>query len=114
MDKRGILLGLDDELGCEEALGLVLRDVGAVDDVGDELWAEGKAQVVAIDVAGLVLVDDKEIVPLFADGDVGVFADLDVSVGAQDEEAAVSPGTEAIGGEPIETNVAKATVAATR
>ncbi len=30
---------------ASEALGLVLRDVGAVDDVGDELWAEGKVRL---------------------------------------------------------------------
>jgi hypothetical protein len=105
-------LRLDNELGGEECLCLVLRGVGAVDDVRDELGAEGQVDVVAVDVALLGLIDEVEIVALLADGDVYVFAALDVAFGAEDEETAVAPGAECVGGEPVEADVAEAHVAA--
>jgi len=43
---------------------------------------------------------------MIADCDVGVFAHLNVTLGAEDEEAAIAPCAEAIRREPIETNVA--------
>jgi len=65
-----VFLRFDDQLCGEQTLFLVLRDVRAVDDVGDELRAEGQRHVVAVDVASLFLIDDEEIVALLADSDV--------------------------------------------
>src|SRR5260370_37424626 len=111
-DDLCVLLRLDDELSRKETLRLVLCDVGSVDDVGDELRPEWKSEVVAVDVAGLLLVDDKEIVALLADGDIGVLAHLDVAFGAEDEESSVAPRTQAVGGEPVQPDVAHAAIAA--
>jgi hypothetical protein len=47
-----------------------------------------------------------------AAGDVGVLAHLDVPVGAEDGEARVAPGVEAVGREPVDADVAGAAVAA--
>jgi len=62
-DDLCVLLCLDDKLCRKKALRLILCDVRAVDDVGDELLPERKREVVAVDVAGLLLIHDKEIVP---------------------------------------------------
>jgi hypothetical protein len=48
----GVLLGCQDELGCQQCLLLVLRDLRALDDVGDELRAERQIDLAAIQVAG--------------------------------------------------------------
>src|ERR1017187_2634093 len=111
---RCSLLGADDELRGEQALCLVLGCVRAVDDVGDELRAEREGQVIAVDVAGLFGVHEVEVIAalVFGVGDVGVLADFDVAVGTEDEEAAVAPGAEARGREPVEAHVAEAGVAA--
>ena len=111
-DQFGVLLRLDDEFSRQQALRLVLRGVGAVHDVGDELRSEGKREVVAVDVAGLLLVHDEEVVALLADGDVGVLPHLDVAIGAEDEEASVAPGAEAVRREPVEPDIAEAAIAA--
>lgn len=75
-------LGFDGDFGGEEAFILVLGRVGAVDNVFDKLGAEGQGHGVAIDVAGLLVIDDEEVVALVADGDVGVLAGFDVALGA--------------------------------
>ena len=110
MHHLGIELGLDDEFGGEQALGLVLSDVGAVDDIGDELWAEGEEDVIAVDVALVGFVDEEEVVAGLVDADVGVLADLDIALSAEDEEATVAPGTESVGGEPVEADVAETAI----
>src|SRR5258708_1004585 len=111
-DELCVFLCIDDELSREETLRLILCDVRAIHDVGDELRPERKREVVAVDVSGLLLVDDKEIVALLADGDVGVLAHFDVALGAEDEEPSIAPGAEAVGSEPVEPDVADAAIAA--
>ena len=91
---------------------LVLRNVRAVHDVGNKLRAERQRHVVAVDVTRLVVVDEEQIVPLVVDGDVGVFADLDVSIGAQNEEPAIAPCSQAVGRKPVEPHIAESAVAA--
>src|SRR6185312_3914761 len=105
-------LGADDKLSGQQTLRLVLRDVCAVDDVGDELGTEGQRHVVAVDGARAVFVDEKQIIAvrlvdaairvfeqpvgLRLNSDVGVLADLDVTISPEDEEAPIAPGTEAV------------------
>src|ERR1035441_7232644 len=84
----------------------------AVHDVGHKLRAEGKRHLIAVDGTGLLAVDDEEIVPLALDYHIGVLADFDVAIGAEDEERAVAPGSQAVGSEPVEAHVAEAAVAA--
>ena len=58
--------------------------MGTVHNVGDELRAERQLEIVAVDVARFLLIDEEEVVALLGDGDVGVLAHLDVTLGAQD------------------------------
>jgi hypothetical protein len=84
-------LCLQHELRREQRLFLVLRDFRALGHVGHELRAEGQRDLAAIDVARLLLVDDVEVVStLEARRDVRVLAQLDVSVGAEDEQSSVT------------------------
>ena len=73
----------DDQFRGQQALVLILCGMGAVDNVVDKLLAEGQRHRVAVDIARLLAVDDEEIVALVLDGDIGVFADLDIAVGAR-------------------------------
>src|SRR6185437_3112538 len=95
-------LRLDRELGCEKALRLILCRVGSIDDVIDKLRTKLKRQIVTVNISGLILIDDEEIIPLLAHGDIGVFPQLDIAVRAQDEEPSIAPCAEPKGSEPIE------------
>src|SRR5690606_29584614 len=75
-------------------------------------FSVGKFDLAAVDVPGFFLIDQKKMITTFAAGDVDVFPDLDVSVGAQYGQAAVSPCFQAVGSEPIDPDVAGAAVAA--
>src|SRR5579862_4039855 len=99
-----VLLRLDDQFGSEQALFLVLGVVGAVDDVGHEFSTEWKRHIVAVDIAGLLLIDDEEVIALLLDCDVGVLAGFNIAIGPQDEEPSISPGAEAIGRKPVEAD----------
>src|SRR5205814_3909652 len=101
-----IVLRSDHEFGGEEALLRVLREVGAVDDVGHKLRAEWQRHIVAVDVARLFAIDDEQVIALLLDGDVGIFARFDVAVGSENKQAAVAPRSKAIGSEPVEAHIA--------
>src|SRR5579875_3806383 len=112
MGAGGILLGPDGKLGGQQTLRLVLCDVGPVDHIADELRPKRQYKIVAVDHAGLLRVNDEEVVALLADGDVGVLAGLHVAVCAENEEAAVAPGAEAVWSEPVQPHIPEAVVAA--
>ena len=107
-----VLLGLQYQLRRKQCLRLRLSSLGSVDDVGDELRTEGQWNIAAIDIADLLLIDDEEMIASRASGDVRVFAQLDIAFGAEDEEPAVAPGSEAVGCEPVNTHVTDAAIAA--
>src|SRR5690349_15507915 len=84
--------------------------MGAFDDVGHELRAKRQGSVGAVDVAGSLAVDNIQVVALLRHGDVRVFTGFDIACRSQDEQSAVAPSAEAVGGEPVEPNVAEAPV----
>ena len=71
-----IHLCLDRKLRSEKALRLILGRVGSIDDVADKLRTKRKRQIVAVDVSGFILIDDKQIVALLAYGNICVFSEL--------------------------------------
>ena len=57
-------------------------------------------------------VDQKQVVGAGAPGDIDVFAQLDVALGAEDRAAPVTPRGQAVGRVPVDADVAVAAVAA--
>ena len=88
------------------------RRLGALEDVVDQLAGEGQRDVLAVDVAGLLLIDQEQVAAALAPGDVHVLADLDEAVGAEDGQAPVAPRAQALWREPVDADVAGAAVAA--
>ena len=86
------------------------RRLGAVQHVGDEAAPERQIDVRAVDVARLLLIDEEQMVAAGPAGDIDVFAQLDVAVGAEDGQTSVAPGRQPVGREPVDTDVAGAAV----
>jgi hypothetical protein len=88
-------------------VGLRHRVLGAVEAIEHELAEKGEADGAGdVEVAGAFAVDDEDVVAAIVARDVDVFAQLDVAVGAEDEGAAVAPGGETVGREPVDAQVA--------
>jgi len=107
-----IFLCADHQFRSQQALGLVLRGVRPIYHVGDKLRPERQRQIVAVDVPGFILIDNKEIVALLAYGNIRVFAEFDIALSAENEEPSIAPCAEAVRSEPIEAHVTEAVVAA--
>src|SRR5215831_7443145 len=84
VDRLRLLLPLQHQLHREERVRLRHRRLRAIDHVGDQTRAERQLDVVAVDVAHLLLIDDEQVIAAGTPGDVDVLAQLDVAVGAQD------------------------------
>ena len=83
------------------------RFFGAVEAVENQLAEERKADIPAAGDAVLALAIDKEkLLAAVGCGDVDVFAQLDVALGAEDEQASVAPRSKASRSEPIDAEVA--------
>ena len=74
MNKLRLLLRTDHQLRCKQALRLILRDMRAIDDIGNELRAERQREVVAVDISRFLRIDDEQVVPRLTHRDVGVLA----------------------------------------
>jgi hypothetical protein len=59
-----------------------------------------------------LLVDEVDVVAGLVAADVDVLAQLDVALGAEDDRAAVAPGAEAGGREPVDADVVRGAVVA--
>jgi hypothetical protein len=103
-------LHLDNQFGSEQALLLILRRVGPIDDIAHELGIKRKRQIVAVNKPRLILVDDEQIIPLFAHRHIGIFAYLDVAVCAQDEKPALSSSARSVRRKPIQHDIPKPVV----
>src|SRR6185312_479523 len=103
-------LCLNYEFGGQQAFGLVLGGVGAIDNVAHKLRTKGELQVVAIDVPCLLLVNDEQVIALLAHRHIRILACYHVSLGAQDEKSAIPPGTQPVRRKPIQPDVAETVV----
>ena len=104
-------MGLEAEFGGEE--GVLLRHGGlrAVQTVEEKLAKEWETDQTGARNAMLALgIDEEELIRTVGGGDVGVFAQFDVTLRAEDYEAAVAPGAESGRGEPIHAEVTRRTV----
>lgn len=107
----GELLGLEAEFGGEEGVLLRHRGLRAVQAVEEELAKEWETDQTGARNAMLALgIDEEELVRAVGGGDVGVFAQFDVALRAEDHEAAVASGAESGGGEPIHAEVTRRAV----
>ena len=107
----GELLGLEAEFGSEEGVLLCHGSLRAVQTVEEELAKEWETDQTGARNAMLALgIDEEELVRAVGGGDVGVFAQFDVTLRAEDHEAAVAPGAESGGGEPIHAEVTRRAV----
>ena len=94
-------------------MGLRHGQLGAVEAVEDQFTEKAEAHLaghVEEVLAAVVDEDDRVAPPVRAH--VDVFAQLDVASGAEDDRAAVAPGTEAVGGEPVDADVVGGAVVA--
>src|ERR1044071_9722071 len=107
-----MLLRLERKLGGEEAVLLRHRGLRSIKDVVHELFAVRELDAAAVDVSGLLLVHEEEVVAAGAARDVHVLADFDEAVRAEDGQTPVAPGAQTVGREPIDADVAGASVAA--
>jgi len=99
-------LGAEAELGGFEGVRLSHGFFGAVEAVEDELAEEAEADLAGdVEMMLATVIDEVDVIAGFLAGDVDVFAELDVALGAEDEGAAVAPGAETIGCEPIDADV---------
>src|SRR6185437_6957523 len=71
-DERGVPLRLEHKLRGQQTLLRILSIMGAMHDIRYELRAEGKRQVVAIDVASLLAIHQKQIVSPAVDRNIGI------------------------------------------
>jgi hypothetical protein len=110
--KCGVPLGFDHQFGGQETLRLILGNVRSIYYVCNKLRPERQRHLIAINVSGFVLINEKEIVSLVLDGHVCIFANLDVAIGTENEQAPVSPGTKSIGSKPIQADITKAAISA--
>jgi len=74
------LLRPDHHFRRKQALGLVLRGVRPVYDIGDELRPEWQCQVVAIDISRFLRVNHEQMVATFAAGDIGILSKFHVTI----------------------------------
>ena len=112
-DLAGGELGAQAEFGGFEGVGLGHGMLGAVEAVEDELAEETEADLAGdVEVALAGVVDEVNVVAGFVAGDVEIFAEFDVALGAEDDGAAVAPGAEAGGGEPVDADVVGGAVVA--
>ena len=85
---------------------LAHRRLCAVERVADHAAEEGEADLAGDpEVLLPVIVDHDHVVPILAGSHIDVLAQLDVPLGPDQEEAAVPPGSQPIGSEPIEAEV---------
>ena len=59
----------------------------------------------ATDVVFAVVIDEKELIPFGIAGEVEIFAEFDIAIGAEDNGSAIAPSAEAVWGEPIDSNI---------
>ena len=67
----------------------------------------GQRTAGAVDVACALIVDQKQMLGPWAAFDIDIFAQLDRAFGAQNGGATIAPGRQAIGGKPIDANIAR-------
>ena len=83
-------------------------------DVVHEVGVVGQLDVGAVDALRAGAVDDEQVVTARAAGDVDVLAELDVALGAEDDQPSVAPGGQPLRGVPVDADVAVGVVAAQR
>lgn len=103
----GFLLRSQGQPGCQKAMVLRHGGFSAVYHIVDELFSVGHVNLGAIEVPGLLLVDQEKVVPALFAGNVDVFPHLNVPIGAQNEGSAITPGTQAIGSKPVDPDIAR-------
>ena len=102
---------MEAEFGGKEGVLLRHRGLRAVQAVEEELAKERETDQTSARNAMLAFgIDEEELVRAVGGGDVGVFAQFDVALRAEDHEAAVAPGAESGGGEPIHAEVTRRAV----
>lgn len=89
---RGILLRGEHQFRRQQRLRLILRDVGTFDDVADELRPERQRQVAAIHILHTLAVGQEQVIAPRPPCHVDIFAQLDRSLGTDDEQPPVAPG----------------------
>ena len=100
-------LRLQREAADREDMVLPHRGLGAVarhrrrnvPEIGQRLSAASMWRVP-------VPIDEEEVVRARPAGDIDIFAQLDRAFGAEDEQPPVAPGRQAVGGEPVDADIA--------
>lgn len=101
------VLRLNAEFGGFEGVLLGHRLFRAIQTIPHEFTKEREAHLAGAGNAMLPLgIDKEQLVPAVVAGDVGIFAEFDVTFGAEDQKTAVTPCAKALGGEPVDSEIA--------
>src|SRR6266567_5174646 len=84
----------------------------AVAHVRCETIEVAQGLLAAIDVARAAMIGHEQVIGAGAAFDVEIFAQLDISVGAEDREAPVAPARQPVGREPVDPHVTAGALAA--
>ena len=96
-------------------MGLCHGFLGTVEAVENEFAEKAEANLAFdVEVMFAACIDEVYLVAAFVARDVDVLAEFDVALGAEDNGAAVPPGAEAVGGEPVNADIVRGAVVPTR
>ena len=87
-------------------MALLHGSFGTVGDVGSEVAEVGNGHALTGDAACAGFVNDEQMIGAVLPGDIDVFAQFDRALGAEKEKPAVTPGRKAVGGKPVDADVA--------
>src|SRR5262245_15295023 len=104
--------GLQCQLAGQEAMRLRHGGLGPIENVGDQVPSVRQIASARLHVLGGLAVDHEQVVSARTPGDIHVLPELDVALGAEDDEAAISPRAEPVRGVPVHPDVARPAVAA--
>src|SRR5262245_62138264 len=108
-----LLLRFERKLGGQKAVRLRHCGLSAVENVVDELLAVEQRLLAAIEITGLFLINEKEVIPSGALApEIGVLADFDEPFSPQNRQPPIAPGVQTVGREPVHSDIAGAAVAA--
>src|SRR5207248_7143676 len=95
-----VLLPLENQFCGQQGGGLILGYLRAVHNVFNELRPERQRQILAVNVAGRLAVDNQQVIPTWRTGNVDTLPQFDIPLGSQNEGPFVAKRPQGIWSEP--------------
>ena len=92
---------------------MILRhgSLGAVANIGDQLFSVGEGNSAAIYVLDAAVIHQEEMLSTRPPGNVDVFAQFNITISPCDEQAAVTPNAKSVRRKPVHADVAHSSIA---